>query len=99
MKIIQLRLLILLVAVPVSVATAYLALWQSLGCHHALSAPNNEFALRVGAVFGLLISIALNCFPMHRLRHPALTVFVVMAGMQLLFGCTFLIWTAVDVSC
>ena len=87
------------VAVLASVATAYLALWQGLGGHQLLSSPNAWFALRVGAVFGLVVSIVLNCFPVPRLRNPSLTVFAVMAGMQVAFGFVFLIWTAVIASC
>ena len=99
MKTIQLRVLILAVAVLASVATAYLALWQGLGGHQPLSFPNTWLALRVGAVFGLVVSIALNCFPVRRLKSPDWTIFAIMAGMQVVFGCAFLIWTAAAASC
>jgi hypothetical protein len=99
MKTIRLRVLILAVAVLASVATAYLALWGGIGGHQPLSSANTWFALRVGAVFGLVMSIGLNWFPVRRFKSPVWTIFSIMAGMQIVFGFAFLIWTATVASC
>ena len=91
--------LILAIVVVVSAGTAYLALWGGLGGHQSLSLANSSFALRVGAIFGFIVSAVLICLPMRLITSHPQTTFVVMTSMQFVFGFTFILWTAMVASC
>jgi hypothetical protein len=91
--------LILTIVVVVSAGTAYLAVWSGLGGHQSLSPANSWFALRVGVIFGFIVSAVLICLPVRLIKRHPQTAFVVMTSMQFVFGFAFMLWTSMIASC
>jgi len=99
MNTVILRILISVIAIIASMATAYVAVWDGLGRNNLLSSENAAYSIRIGTEFGIFLTLVINCLRLPTTRRTAWINFGIIAGLLSVWGFCMSVWTACIASC